>query len=85
MNLRNKSYSLYRALLKDKVSPSELARMSPSDMLLATNSNKAEMLRNAKIDETRNLVTGSGFTIAQRPVGKLVNGDYVEIIEENHH
>ena len=82
MNLGNKSYSLYKALLKGKITPSELARMSPDQMILATKSNKAETLINAKMEETRKLVSNS-FTIAQRPVGKLVNGDYVEIFEEN--
>ena len=82
MNLGNKSYSLYKALLKGNITPSELARMSPDQMILATKSNKAETLINAKMEETRKLVSNS-FTIAQRPVGKLVNGDYVEIFEEN--
>ena len=85
MNLRNKSYSLYKTLLKSKITPSELVRISPSQMVLATNSRKAETLRNAKMDETRKLISNSATTITQRPVGKVVNGDYIEINKENHH
>ena len=57
--------------------------MTPDEMIRATGGKRATVLKSEKAEEKRRLVRAAGdVNITQKPIAKLVNDDYVEIIEE---
>ena len=77
---------LDQALLKEKITPVQLVTMTPDEMIRATGGKRAKVMKDEKAEQKRRLVrAASEVNIAQKPIAKLVNDDYVEIIVEYAH